>query len=51
MFVPPFDNWLSITIALVPPRALGEVTQLDVDAPAVQVVGVVNEVVTVELFR
>ena len=49
MFVPPFDNWLSITIPLVPPRALGDVTQLDVGAP-VQV-GVVNEVVIVELSR
>ena len=49
MFVPPFDNWLSITIPLVPPRALGDVTQLDVGAP-VQV-GVVSEVVIVELSR
>jgi hypothetical protein len=49
MFVPPFDNWLSITIPLVPPRALGDVTQLDVGAP-VQVGGV-NEVVIVELSR
>ncbi|MGA7322471.1 MAG: hypothetical protein WBW98_18350 [Candidatus Sulfotelmatobacter sp.] len=49
MFVPPFDNWLSITIPLVPPRALGNVTQLDVGAP-VQV-GVVSEVVIVELSR
>jgi hypothetical protein len=49
MFVPPFDNSLSITIPLVPPRALGAVTQLDVGAP-VQV-GVVSEVVIVELFK
>jgi len=33
MFVPPLDSWLSITIPLVPPRALGDVTQLDVGAP------------------
>src|ERR1035438_3056328 len=43
MLVPPFDTWLSITIPLVPPRALGDVTQLDVGAP-VQV-GVVSEAV------
>ena len=49
MFVPPFDNWLSITIQLVPPRAFGAVTQLDVGAP-VQV-GVASEVVIVELSR
>ena len=49
MFVPPFDTWLSITMPLVPPRALGDVTQLDVGAP-VQV-GVVSEVVIVELSR
>jgi hypothetical protein len=30
MFVPPFDNWLSITIPLVPCRAFGAVTQVDV---------------------
>ena len=50
MFVPPSGTSLSMTIPLVPPRALGAVTQLDVGAPAVQVVGVVNEVVIVELF-
>jgi hypothetical protein len=49
MFVPPFDNSLSITIPLVPPRALGDVTQLDVGAP-VQV-GVVSEAAIVELSR
>jgi hypothetical protein len=49
MLVPPFDTWLSITIPLVPPRALGDVTQLDVGAP-VQV-GVVSEAVIVELSR
>jgi hypothetical protein len=49
MFVPPFDNSLSITMPLVPPRALGAVTQLDVGAP-VQV-GVVSEVVIVELSK
>jgi hypothetical protein len=49
MFVPPFDNWLSITIPLVPPSALGAVTQLEVGAP-VQF-GVVSEVVIVELSR
>ena len=49
MFVPPFDNWLSITIPLVPPRAVGDFTQVDVGAP-VQV-GVLNEVVIVELSR
>jgi hypothetical protein len=49
MLVPPFDNSLSITIPLVPPRALGAVTQLDVGRP-VQV-GVVKEVVIVELSR
>jgi len=40
---------LSITIPLVPPRALGEVTQLDVGAPVH--VGTVSEVVIVELSR
>jgi hypothetical protein len=50
MFVPPLDIWLSITIALVPPTALGEVTQLDVEEPAVQVEGVVSEDVMVELL-
>jgi hypothetical protein len=49
MFVPPLDTWLSITIPLVPPRALGEVTQLDVGAPVH--VGTVSEVVIVELSR
>ena len=49
MFVPPFDTWLSIMIPLVPPRAAGDVTQLDVGAP-VQV-GVVSEVVIVELSK
>jgi hypothetical protein len=49
MFAPPFDNWLSITIPLVPPRVLGDVTQLEVGAP-VQI-GVVSDVVTVELSR
>jgi hypothetical protein len=49
MFAPPFDTWLSITIPLVPPRALGELTQLDVGRP-VQF-GVVNEVVIVELCK
>ena len=37
------NNWLSITIPLVPPRALGDVTQLDVGAPVD--VGAVSEVV------
>src|SRR5580658_3183438 len=50
MFVPPLDIWLSITIALVPPTALGEVTQLEVEEPAVQVEGVVSEDVMVELL-
>src|ERR1035438_2772800 len=49
MLVPPFDTWLSITIPLVPPRALGDVKQLDVGAP-VQV-GVESEAVIVELSR
>jgi len=49
MFVPPFDSSLSITIPLVPPRALGEVTQLEVAAP--EQVGVVSDVVIVELSR
>jgi len=49
MFDPPFDNSLSITMPLVPPRAFGDVTQLEVGAP-VQV-GVVGEVVIVELSR
>jgi hypothetical protein len=40
---------LSITIPLVPPRVLGDFTQLDVGAPAQ--VGVVNEVVMVEFSR
>lgn len=47
MFVPPFDNWLSITIPLVPPKAFGDFTQLDVGAPVH--VGALNEVVIVEL--
>ena len=29
MFAPPFDTWLSITIPLVPPRALGELNVID----------------------
>ena len=33
MLVPPLDTWLSITMPLVPPRAFGDVTQLDVGAP------------------
>jgi hypothetical protein len=49
MFVPPLDNWLSITIPLVPPRALGAVTQLDVGAPEQD--GVDRELVIVELSR
>ena len=49
MFVPPFDSWLSITIPLVPPRALGEVTQLEVADP--EQVGVLSEVVIAELSR
>jgi hypothetical protein len=49
MFVPPFDNWLSITIPLVPPTALGDVTQVDVGVP-VQF-GVVSDVVIVEVSR
>ena len=49
MLVPPLETWLSITIPLVPPRAVGDVTQLDVGVP-VQF-GVVNEVVIVELSR
>jgi hypothetical protein len=49
MFVPPFDNWLSITIPLVPPRALGAVTQLDVVAPEQD--GVDKELVIVELSK
>jgi hypothetical protein len=40
---------LSITIPLVPPIALGEVTQLEVGAP--EQVGVVSDVVIVELSR
>jgi hypothetical protein len=43
MFVPPRDNRLSITIPLVPPRALGDGTQLDIGAPVH--VGAVSEVV------
>jgi hypothetical protein len=50
MFVPPFDNWLSITIPLIPPRALGAVTQVDVGAP-VQVGADNEEVPIVELSR
>ena len=49
MFVPPFDISLSMTIPLVPPKALGELTQLEVAAP--EQVGVVSDVVTVELSR
>ena len=49
MFAPLFDTWLSITIPLVPSRALGELTQVDVGSP-VQF-GVVSEVVIVELSR
>jgi len=49
MLVPPFDTWLSITIPLVPPRELGEVTQLDVGVP--MQFGVVSEVVIVEPSR
>ena len=49
MFVPPLNTWLSITIPLVPPRALGDVTQLDVGAPVH--VGAVCEVVIVERSR
>jgi hypothetical protein len=47
MFAPPLDNWLSITIPLVPPRALGAFTQLDVGGA--EQLGVVNELVIVEL--
>jgi len=49
MLSPPFDNWLSITIPLVPPEALGASTQLDVGVP-VQF-GVDSEFVIVELSR
>jgi len=49
MFVPPFDNWLSITTPLVPPRALGAVTQLDVGGLTQD--GVDKELVIVELSR
>jgi hypothetical protein len=30
MFVPPFETWLSITMPLVPPKACGATTQLEV---------------------
>jgi hypothetical protein len=40
---------LSITIPLVPPSALGEVTQLDVGVPTQ--FGVVSELVIFELSR
>jgi hypothetical protein len=49
MFDPPFDSSLSITIPLVPPRAFGEVTQLEVGAP--EQVGVANPARIVELSR
>ena len=49
MFVPPFDNSLSITMPLVPPRALGAVTQVEVGVPTQ--FGVASEDVIVELSR
>jgi hypothetical protein len=49
MFVPPFDTWLSTTIPLVPPRAFGAFTQLDVgELPQL---GVDKELVIVELSK
>src|SRR5215469_2307244 len=47
MFVPPFDTTLSVTIPLVPPKAAGAFTQLEVAVPPQ--FGVDNVVVMVEL--